>query len=122
MSKTIRLANPRLITGIVGREIVKDPYFTLSKLYNTTLDELKTLPESYPYRVETERLTKERMSLLEKAKSVVEFEKALNARCIENVIQEAKSELLLIRKLPGWAPWEGLVENAPEEQWKWPIV
>ena len=61
------------------------------------------------------------MGLLEKAKTVVEFEKALNARCIENVIQEAKSELLLIRKLPAWAPWEPLIGEAPENQWKWPI-
>ena len=61
------------------------------------------------------------MGLLEKAKSVVEFEQALDTRCIENVIQEAKSELLLIRKLPGWAPWEPLVGDAPETQWKWPI-
>ena len=62
-----------------------------------------------------------RKGLLEKAKSVQEFEGALNARCIENVIQEAKSELLLIRKLPAWAPWDPLVGQAPEGQWKWPI-
>ena len=60
MSRVVKLVNPRMITGIVGREIVKDPYFSLHKLYNTTLTELKTLPESYPYRKETERLTKER--------------------------------------------------------------
>ena len=60
MVRSVRLPNPRMITGIVGREVVKDPYFSLTKLYKTTLDELETLPKSYPYRVETERLTKER--------------------------------------------------------------
>ena len=62
-----------------------------------------------------------RQGLLEKAKTIMEFEDSVNARCIENVIQEAKSELLLIRKLPGWAPWEPLIGQAPEGQWKWPI-
>ena len=60
MSRQVRLPNPRLITGIVGRDVVKDPYFSLNKLYQTTLTELETLPKSYPYRIETERLTKER--------------------------------------------------------------
>ena len=61
MARFVKLPNPRMITGIVGREIVKDPYFTLNKLYDTTLKELETLPKSYPYRTETERLTKERL-------------------------------------------------------------
>lgn len=60
MARSVKLPNPRMITGIVGREVVKDPHFSLNKLYKTTLDELKTLPESYPYRIETERMTKER--------------------------------------------------------------
>ena len=60
MSRRVKLPNPRLITGIVGRDVVKDPYFSLSRLYQTTLKELETLPKSYPYRIETERLTKER--------------------------------------------------------------
>ena len=62
-----------------------------------------------------------RLASLESAKTVVEFEKSLNARCIENVIQEAKAELLLIRKLPAWAPWDPLLGKAPEDQWKWPM-
>ena len=59
MSK-VRLPNPRLITGLTGLECVPDPHKTLSKLYTATMEDIKALPESYPYRIETERLTKER--------------------------------------------------------------
>lgn len=49
------------------------------------------------------------------------LEKALNAGQLEEVIKQAEGELTLARKMLDWKPWEPLVQEPPEGQWKWPI-
>lgn len=36
-------------------------------------------------------------------------------------ISQASRELSLARKMLSWQPWEPLIEQAPKDQWKWPL-
>ncbi|KAM5255967.1 NADH dehydrogenase [ubiquinone] 1 alpha subcomplex subunit 5 isoform 2-T2 [Ctenodactylus gundi] len=52
---------------------------------------------------------------------VKKLEDQLQLGQIEEVILQAENELSLARKMMQWKPWEPLVEEAPTNQWKWPI-
>ncbi|XP_065058899.1 NADH dehydrogenase [ubiquinone] 1 alpha subcomplex subunit 5-like [Rhopilema esculentum] len=107
-------------TFIVGLAVAKNPHQTLVGLYNQTLSVLHRLPEKFAYRDQTEQLTKHRLHLVEQEKNVAELEKKINDGQIEEVIQQAKSELSLAGKMEEWKPWEQLQTEAPAGQWQWP--
>jgi NADH dehydrogenase (ubiquinone) 1 alpha subcomplex subunit 5 len=62
---TTLYAEPGLPTGLTGLLTHSSPRSTLLYLYSSTLDKLKSLPESSVYRQSTEALTKHRMSIIE---------------------------------------------------------
>ncbi|KAG0712411.1 NADH dehydrogenase [ubiquinone] 1 alpha subcomplex subunit 5 [Chionoecetes opilio] len=50
------------------------------------------------------------------------LEKAINGGQLEEVVQQAENELSLARKMLDWKPWEPLVQEPPQGQWKWPMM
>ncbi|XP_058045890.1 NADH dehydrogenase [ubiquinone] 1 alpha subcomplex subunit 5 isoform X2 [Ahaetulla prasina] len=53
--------------------------------------------------------------------NVQRLENKLNSGQLEEVILQAENELSLAKKMLKYRPWEPLVEEPPENQWKWPV-
>jgi NADH dehydrogenase (ubiquinone) 1 alpha subcomplex subunit 5 len=66
--KPPRLIEPGAPTGLTGLVTHPSPRSTLIYLYNSTLEKLKQVPETSPYRQATEALTKKRLSIIESVK------------------------------------------------------
>ncbi|XP_018413246.1 PREDICTED: NADH dehydrogenase [ubiquinone] 1 alpha subcomplex subunit 5 isoform X2 [Nanorana parkeri] len=93
----------------------------LKLLYTKILAALQTIPNDAAYRKYTEQIISERFHAVKTEANVEKLEQRINCGQIEEVIQQAENELYLARKMSEWKPWEPLVEEAPENQWKWPI-
>ncbi|KAG8142841.1 hypothetical protein E2320_006034 [Naja naja] len=72
---------------------------SLKILYTKILGILESMPQDAAYRKYTEKLTKERF----------------------DIVKAAENELSLAKKMLKYRPWEPLVEEPPENQWKWPV-
>lgn len=83
--------------------------------------QLSKMPSDAAYRVNTEKIIKERQNVIEREPTAEGVEKALKSGQIEEIIIQAENELFLARKMLEFKPWEPLVESPPPEQWKWPI-
>ena len=92
-------------------------YFFVSK----NLRALAKMPVEYPYRKHTESLINERVAILKQSNTIEEAEKKIGMGQIEEVIIQAENELVLSRSILEWKAWEPLAEQAPANQWKWPI-
>lgn len=68
--KPVKYLEPSSPTGLTGLFTHPAPRSALLFLYNTTLDNLKTIPESSVYRQSTEALTKHRLNIVESVKPV----------------------------------------------------
>ena len=97
------------------------------------------MPVDYPYRKNTESLINDRISILKQSNTIEEAEKKIGMgqieevtvtfqlstvtilRTILKVIIQAENELVLSRRILEWKSWEPLAEEAPANQWKWPI-
>ena len=79
------------------------------------------MPVDYPYRKHTESLINERVDILKKSNTIEEAEKKIGMGQIEEVIIQAENELTLTRSILEWKSWEPLAEQAPANQWKWPL-
>ncbi|XP_026091050.1 NADH dehydrogenase [ubiquinone] 1 alpha subcomplex subunit 5 isoform X1 [Carassius auratus] len=108
-------------TGLVGLAVSHNPHERLRILYTKILGSLQTMPQDAAYRKYTEQLITERFNHVKSEPDVVKLEKKINCGQIEEVISQAEAELALSRKMTEWKPWEPLVEEAPANQWKWPI-
>ncbi|KAG8005826.1 NADH dehydrogenase [ubiquinone] 1 alpha subcomplex subunit 5, partial [Nibea albiflora] len=108
-------------TGLVGLAVSQNPHERLRVLYSKILASLQTMPQDAAYRKYTEQLVSERFSHVTTEPDVEKLEKKINCGQIEEVIFQAECELALSRKMLQWKPWEPLVEDAPPNQWKWPI-
>ncbi|XP_059833905.1 NADH dehydrogenase [ubiquinone] 1 alpha subcomplex subunit 5-like isoform X3 [Hypanus sabinus] len=86
-------------TGLVGLAVAQNPLEQLKILYTRVLTVLESIPPEAAYRKYTEQIINERF----------------------NMIKTAESELSLAKKMAKWKPWEPLIEEAPHNQWKWPI-
>ena len=82
---------------------------------------LAKMPGDYPYRKHTENLINERVAILKQSNTIEEAEKKIGMGQIEEVIIQAENELTLSRSILEWKSWEPLAEQAPANQWKWPI-
>ncbi|XP_018948391.1 NADH dehydrogenase [ubiquinone] 1 alpha subcomplex subunit 5-like isoform X2 [Cyprinus carpio] len=108
-------------TGLVGLAVSHNPHERLRILYTKILGSLQTMPQDAAYRKYTEQLITERFTHVKSEPDVEKLEKKINCGQIEEVISQAEAELALSRKMTEWKPWEPLVEDAPANQWKWPI-
>ena len=63
----------------------------------------------------------ERAALVKNEPNIQELEKKINCGQIEEVIIQATNELHLTRKILEWKAWEPLENEAPKNQWKWPL-
>ncbi|KAL5969407.1 NADH dehydrogenase ubiquinone 1 alpha subcomplex subunit 5 [Taenia solium] len=80
------------------------------------------MPETAAYRIHTEKLVNERLALVEKTPNISDLEKKIDCGQIEEVIIQARNEYELAKNMLKWKPWEPLVQEAPANQWKWPIA
>uniref|UniRef100_A0A8C6UBU2 NADH dehydrogenase [ubiquinone] 1 alpha subcomplex subunit 5 n=1 Tax=Neogobius melanostomus TaxID=47308 RepID=A0A8C6UBU2_9GOBI len=108
-------------TGLVGLAVSQNPHERLRVLYSKILASLQTMPQDAAYRRYTEQLVGERLHHVAMEPNVDKLEQKINCGQIEEVIFQAECELGLSRKMSEWKAWEPLVEEAPPNQWKWPI-
>ncbi|XP_066579867.1 NADH dehydrogenase [ubiquinone] 1 alpha subcomplex subunit 5 [Amia ocellicauda] len=108
-------------TGLVGLAVSHNPHDRLRVLYTKILASLQSIPQDAAYRRYTEQVISQRFDLVKSEPDVEKLEKKINSGQIEEVILQAENELSLSRKMLEWKPWEPLVEEAPANQWKWPI-
>ena len=110
----------KLTTGLTGLPVAKNPHHTLGCLYGKILRALAKIPETAAYRKYTEQIIQHRCKLLNECCDVHVLEKAVGCGQAEELIVQAENELLLVRKMLGWKPWEPLVQEPPPKQWDWP--
>ncbi|KZC06420.1 NADH dehydrogenase [ubiquinone] 1 alpha subcomplex subunit 5, partial [Dufourea novaeangliae] len=107
-------------TGLTGLDVCKNPHQQLTILYAKILRILGSLPAEFAYRKHTEKLIKERSSIVEQNPDVAAVEEKIGCGQIEEIIMQAKNECTLATSMVKWKPWENLVEEAPKYQWTWP--
>lgn len=105
---------------LTGLKIVPNPHAILETVYHKMLKGLNKLPEDYVYRQCTEKIVLERLDIIKKCPDREEATAKLGVKYMEELISQARTELGLIKRMAKWKPWENLVEEAPEDQWKWP--
>ncbi|CAM6095098.1 unnamed protein product [Calypogeia fissa] len=93
-------------TGITGLRVEPNAREVLIGLYNKTLDIVQTIPETAQYRKTVEEISRHRLKVVEESKDWEEIEAKLAAGQVEQIIEQAKDELLLIPKMAEWKPWE----------------
>ncbi|XP_058045889.1 NADH dehydrogenase [ubiquinone] 1 alpha subcomplex subunit 5 isoform X1 [Ahaetulla prasina] len=108
-------------TGLVGLAVCNNPHERLKILYTKILGILETMPQDAAYRKYTEKLINERFDIVKAESNVQRLENKLNSGQLEEVILQAENELSLAKKMLKYRPWEPLVEEPPENQWKWPV-
>ena len=116
MSKYVKLT-----TNLTGLAVSKYPIKTLGSTYAKCLRALAKMPADYPYRKHTEQIINERAALVKSTNDVNELEAKINCGQIEEVIIQAENEVDLARLILETRSWEPLVNEPPQNQWKWPL-
>jgi len=115
-------------TGITGLQHTPQPRNQLINVYKETLESLKDIPEHAVYRQAVEALTKDRLKIVESTEDANAIEAKIGQGLVEEVIDAAEKELVLLEKMKIWKPyaftitilisrWEKLEVEAPEGQW-----
>merc|ERR1711893_27408 len=108
-------------TGLTGLAVARDPYKTLTVLYDKILRTIQKMPEDAAYRKNTQVIIQERLNAVKTQPEVEKLEAKINGGQVEELILQAQRELSLSRKMIEWQAWQPLIEPAPANQWKWPI-
>eukprot|EP00009_Paramoeba_aestuarina_P002121 CAMPEP_0201514372 /NCGR_PEP_ID=MMETSP0161_2-20130828/6231_1 /ASSEMBLY_ACC=CAM_ASM_000251 /TAXON_ID=180227 /ORGANISM="Neoparamoeba aestuarina, Strain SoJaBio B1-5/56/2" /LENGTH=135 /DNA_ID=CAMNT_0047910903 /DNA_START=46 /DNA_END=453 /DNA_ORIENTATION=+ len=94
-------------TNITGLEVVPNAQEVLGFLYNKTLKEIQDgFPEHDHYRKSVEKTTKHRLSIIETEPDWRLCEEKIGRGQLEELIQDAEDELLLIPMMRKAKPWE----------------
>ncbi|XP_011331367.1 NADH dehydrogenase [ubiquinone] 1 alpha subcomplex subunit 5 isoform X2 [Ooceraea biroi] len=92
----------------------------LSTVYKRILRVLEKFPKDSTYRVETEKVVKDRLKIVRENNDVQTIENKIACGQVEELLLQAKSEMRLAEKMLEWKPWEKLMQEAPPNQWTWP--
>jgi NADH dehydrogenase (ubiquinone) 1 alpha subcomplex subunit 5 len=102
MRWTTVLRTAKWPTGITGVHHISQPRPWLVYLYTTTLDALKGIPEHAVYRQSVEALTRKRLNIVESAEDTNAIEAQIGQGLVEEVIEAAEQELVLVEKMKLW--------------------
>lgn len=64
------------------------------------------IPEDAAYRVNVEKITNHRLSVVENTEDIDKIEAILNIGQISEIIEQAENELELIPHMAQWKPWQ----------------
>ena len=94
-------------TGIVGLDVEPRAQEVLIELYTKTLRDVKELiPEGNGYRQAVEQLASYRLDVCKSSKDFAEIEARIGRGQVEELIEQAKSELQLIPAYASWKLWK----------------
>lgn len=110
----------KITTGLRGLTVVVDPRTELLKVYKKIGRALSKLPAESAYRQHTEVIINHRLNVVETTTDPREIEKKLDFQN-EELIEHARDELALVNTMAKYKPWEPLVQQAPPNQWQWPV-
>ncbi|CAH8571696.1 unnamed protein product [Schistosoma rodhaini] len=108
-------------TLLTGLPVSKNPHIILTSLYRRILKVLALMPEESSYRRHTNEIVQSRLNAVQKISDIPTLESTIDCGQIEEVIVQAQREYDLARNMLKWKPWEQLIEEAPRDQWKWPL-
>merc|ERR1712150_218292 len=111
----------KMCTNLTGMGVAKNPLLDLNRYYSRTLRICGKMPQDYSYWKNTEQITNERLNMLKSTSDLQELEKKINCGQIEEVVIQAEREMNLSKMLLENRAWEPLIEEAPANQWKWPM-
>lgn len=100
------LRTARWPTGITGLRHHPQPRSQLLGVYTATLESIKDIPEHSVYRQAIEALTKERLKIVESTEDTNAIEARIGQGLVEEVIDAAEKELLLVEKMKIWKPYD----------------
>jgi NADH dehydrogenase (ubiquinone) 1 alpha subcomplex subunit 5 len=106
MRWTRALRSAQWATGITGLHPHPQPRTRLLHLYNATLEAVKTIPEHAVYRQSVEALTKNRIKIVESNEDTNAIEAQIGQGLVEEVIDAAEKELVLVEKMKLWKPYD----------------
>ncbi|CAG9533726.1 unnamed protein product [Cercopithifilaria johnstoni] len=109
-------------TGLTGLFVDEYAHQNLLKEYRRLMKILEQIPLHSSYRKYTEQLVKKRMALVQEEPDIQKLEEKIGMGQIEEVILQAKYEILAAKEILKSQAWEPLVEKAPEGQWNWPVA
>ncbi|XP_065901066.1 NADH dehydrogenase [ubiquinone] 1 alpha subcomplex subunit 5-like [Dysidea avara] len=107
-------------TSITGLAVIPQAREILCSLYAKTISALSRLPEEATYRKNTERIVQQRLNIVQEEVNVEKIEQKIGCGQVEQLIDQAERELSLATKMEMWKPWEPLLGEPPDNQWKWP--
>ncbi|GIY59333.1 NADH dehydrogenase 1 alpha subcomplex subunit 5 [Caerostris darwini] len=108
-------------TQLTGLAVSKHPHRVLTSYYNKIMRALENIPKDSAYRIHTSKLVEQRLAIVSTEPDVSKMEEKINAGQAEELILQAEKELMLVRKMITWKPWQQLETEAPPNQWKWPL-
>lgn len=112
---------PRIYTGLAGLPVIKQPQLELAKWYDRVMRKMDKLPPTCAYRIQTEKIVRERQAIVQSTSDRDEIERKIGDGLCEELIEKAKLEMELIDTMQKYEPWEPLTDKPPANQWKWPL-
>ena len=100
-----------------GVKQVEKPREALTCLYKEILEAVKTLPSTSYYAQSVIKHTTERLAIVSNTVDVELIQDTINAGLMEDLIQQAKDELLLIPFLLNDRVFDPLETSPPVGQW-----